>query len=112
MRNGFDTLLQIVQNDYGYDISFALQDSSGTALDISGATLAFIGQLEADNTIQFNGAMAIVNASGGTCKYTVQQTDFIIAGQWNGQVRVTYTTGEVLTFTGITLQVDPKLPIS
>lgn len=112
MRNGFDTLLQVVQNDFGYDLSFALEDSSGAVLDISSASVVFKAQAESDRTIQFSNAMVVVNASGGLCKYTVQVTDFIIAGAWNAQIEVTYIAGEVLTFSGITVQVDDELPIS
>lgn len=112
MRNGFDTLLQAVQNDHGYDLSFSLQDSSGVALDISNATLAFNAQAESDYTIQFDNPMAVVNASGGLCKYTVQATDFVTSGNWTAQIVVTYNTGEVLTFSGITIVVTAALPIS
>lgn len=111
MRNGFDTLLLVVQNDFGYDLSFSLQDNNGVAIDLSGSTLQFIAQLESDANIQFQNSMTIVSASTGLCKYTIQSTDFVASGLWNGQIRVTYTTGEVLSFTGIQVQADPALPI-
>ena len=111
MRNGFDTLLSVVQNDFGYDLSFTLQDSAGVVLDISSSTLEFICQLESNANVQFTGSMVIVNASSGQCKYTVRVTDFVASGLWNAQIRVTYTTGEVLSFTGIQVQADPALPI-
>lgn len=112
MRNGFETLLQVVQNDYGYDLSFSLQDSSGQALDLSGATLSFKAQTESDYTVEFDNPMAIVNASSGLCKYSVLATDFVVPGAWSAQIVVTYPAGEVLTFTGITVNVDPELPLS
>lgn len=112
MRNGFDTLLQVVQNDFGYDLSFALEDSSGVMLDLSSSTLAFKAQTDSDYQVQFTGSMVIVNAPQGQCKYTVRATDFVAAGTWQAQIVVTYITGEVLTFSGITVQVDAALPIS
>lgn len=112
MRNGFDTLLQVVQNDYGFDLSFELQDATGADLDLSGATLVFRAQSESDYTVKFENAMVVVSASTGRCKYTVQGTDFVISGAWQAQVVVTYSPTEVLTFTGITVQVDPELPLS
>ncbi len=112
MRNGFDTLLQVVQNDYGFDLYFELQDATGSDLDLSGATLMFRAQAESDYTVQFQNSMVVVAASTGKCKYTVQATDFVIAGAWRAQVVVTYSPTEVLTFTGITVQVDPELPLT
>lgn len=112
MRNGFATLLQVVQNDFGYDLSFQLEDATGADLDISGATLAFRAQSESDYAVKFENAMAVVNASSGTCKYTVRSTDFVVSGGWSAQVVVTYNSGEVLTFTGIVVTVEPELPLS
>lgn len=112
MRNGFETLLEVVQNDYGYDLSFSLEDSSGAPLDISGATLEFKAQTTGDYVVKFQNPMTVVSASQGLCKYTVLATDFVVPGAWAAQIVVTYLTGEVLTFTGITVQVDPALPIS
>lgn len=111
MRNGFNTLLQVVQNDSGYDLSFMLEDATGAVLDISNATLTFKAQADSDFTIQFENAMVVTNASGGLCKYTVQTTDFVVPGGWNAQIVVTYLTGEVLTFSGISIVVDAELPL-
>jgi len=112
MRNGFDTLLQVVQNDFGYDLSFSLEDATGAVLDISGASLSFKAQTDGDYTVKFQNPMIVVSASQGSCKYTVRSTDFVLAGTWSAQIVVTYLTGEVLTFSGITVQVDPELPLS
>ena len=112
MRNGFDTLLQVVQNDFGYDLSFSLEDATGAALDISGASLSFNAQSDGDYAVKFDNPMIMVNASQGLCKYTVQSTDFVLSGAWSVQIVVTFLTGEMLTFTGITVQVDPALPLS
>lgn len=112
MRNGFDTLLQVVQQDQQYDLSFQLQDAAGVGLDLTDSTLVFKAQLDSDRDVNFSGSMAVVSASEGKCKYTVQPTDFSQPGTWRAQVVVTYGIGEVLTFTGITVQVAAKLPLS
>lgn len=112
MRNGFDTVMEVVQNDFGYALSFALQDATGAALNITGATLAFNAQAESDYTVKFDNPMAITNASQGLCNYTVLATDFVVSGDWQVQIVVNYPTGEVLTFTGITITVDAVLPLS
>lgn len=112
MRNGFDTLIELVQGNYGQILPFTLTDSAGVPVDITNATsLAFVAQLDSDNSVEFSNAMTKVNGPAGTCTYTVLQTDFPISGVWNAQVVVTYA-GEVLTFTGIAITVDDQLPVS
>ena len=113
MRNGFDTVLQVVQGNFGFTWPFALQDSSGAAVDLSGASsVTFNAQLDSDNTVQFNGAMVVTNPSGGLCSYTIAATDFIVTGTWNAQVVVTYSSTEILSFAGIQVLVTASIPIS
>lgn len=108
-----DTLITIVQNDYGFDLNFTLKDAVGAVVNLTGSTLTFIGQLVNDNSVTFTGSMTIISAVGGTCKYTVQSTDFTIAGQWNGQITVNYSSStEIVSFSGININVVAKLPVS
>lgn len=110
MRNGFDTQIQTVQGNYGFNIPFTLQDSEGNVVDLSGATVRFEAQLVSDDIVEFSGAVTIDSATAGTCHYNVQSTDFPISGQWNAQVIVSFT-GEKLTFTGIVVTVEDQLPV-
>jgi hypothetical protein len=111
MRNGFTTQIETVQGNYGYNLPFTLTDSAGVAVDITNASLVFEAQLDSDNSVQFSGSMNITNGPAGTCYYTVQSTDFPQAGIWNVQIKATYT-GEVLTWTGITVNIDAQLPVT
>lgn len=110
MRNGFETLIETVVGNYGFNLPFTLQDSAGVAVDITNATLAFKAQLDSDDTVQFSGTMTRVSGPAGTCFYTVAQTDFPVAGSWNAQIVATFA-GEVITFTGIVVTVDDQLPV-
>lgn len=112
MRNGFSTIFQLVQNNFGQIIPFTLQDSAGVTVDISNATLAFLAQLDSNDTVQFSEAMEVTNETQGQCTYTVQLGDFPVIGIWNAQIVVTYNAGEILTFTGIQITVVSQLPIS
>lgn len=110
MRQGFDTLIGVVQNNYGYTLSFTCQDANGVTVDLTGATLSFHAQLESDPTVKFANAMAIVGApTNGQCSYTVQQADFTIAGVYNAQI-VVNSTGEVISFPGISITVTQAIP--
>lgn len=107
-----DQLLTLVQNDYGYDLSFTVKDALGTAIDLTGSSISFICQNVSDNAIQFTGTMSIVAPStNGNCKYTVQSTDFTIVGSYTAQIVLNYSAGtEIISFPGINISVVTKLP--
>jgi hypothetical protein len=104
-------MANIVQGDADYDINFALTDATGAVVDLTGATLVLNAQSVADPTAQFSGAMSIVSAVAGTCKYTVAATDFAVTGDWNAQVVVTYPSTEKVTFSDILFIVDARIPV-
>lgn len=112
MRNGFPTTITIVQNDHGYDLAFQLQDSNAVAIDVSNSSVFFKGQLQSDYPQQFQNSMQIVDAVNGKVKYNVLATDFVIAGIWSAQIAVQYNSGEVITWSDISITVEPELPFS
>lgn len=108
-------LIPLIQGDLGYDLNFTLTDAAGVVINLTGASIAFKAQLLSDPSVNFSGAGSIVSALAGTCKYTVQSTDFPVAGTYNAQVVATYSSsGEVITFPGdgyITIIVEARLPV-
>jgi len=105
-------LITTVQGNFGFDWNFTLTDSQGVVLNLNGATLTFELQSVSDLSVSSANAMSIINASAGTCKYTVQQNDFLVAGNYNAQIKVTFGTGEIFTFSDITIVVEASVPIS
>lgn len=104
--------LTIVQSDMGFDWNFTLQDSQGVAQNIANANLFFKAQLISDLAINFKNAMTVISAPAGTCKYTVQEDDFIVPGTYSAQIVVEYNSGEIVTFSDITVEVQPSLPVT
>src|SRR5579872_722272 len=106
-----DTLISIVQGDYGYDLNFTCKDSAGVVVNLTGATLAFFAQSVFDGAVNFSNAMVIVGSPTlGTCKYTVQANDFIVPGSYNAEIQLNYGTGtEIVSFSGIKIEVVAKL---
>lgn len=112
MLYNIDTLINNVQSDVAYTWKFTLQDSQGVVFDITGASLYFIAQLDTDSSINFRNSMVTIAPALGTCYYTVNPNDFSVPGTYNAQIEVNYDSGaEVITFTGITINVAQKLPI-
>lgn len=104
------TQITVTQGDYGYNINFTLQTSTGAIFDLTGASgLKFRTQLVGSITLNSSGAMAIDNATAGTCHYTVASTDFTTAGVYNAQIQVTFAA-EVITFSNLQVEVLPKVP--
>ncbi len=107
------TTIFLVRGDRNYDLNFTLTDSLGNVVNLTGATLKFNAQLGSDSSVQFSGTMTIVNAAQGTCKYTVQATDFDVAGMYNCQIEVDFgSVSEKVTFSGILASVEESIPIN
>jgi hypothetical protein len=103
------TKINVVQNDYGFDLNFTLQDYSGTAVNLSGATILFKAQKENNTSLKFSGSMSVVSAVAGTCKYTVQNGDFSEVGTYSAEIQVTIAS-QVITWTNIKVSVFAELP--
>jgi len=104
------TEIKVVQNDKLYNLNFTLEDSNGSAVDLTGATLKINTQRPGSSTIKFTGSMSIVNAAAGTCVYTVQAGDFDETGRYYAEIQVTFGSGQVLTYPNIVISVQPELP--
>lgn len=104
------TEIKVVQNDKLYSLNYTLQDSSGNAIDLTGASLVFNVQRPAQTGLKFTGAMSILSAPAGTCFYTVQAGDFDETGRYYAEIQVTFGSGQVLTYPNIVISVQPELP--
>ncbi len=106
-------IIEVIQDDYGYEETFNLQDSAGNAIDITGATVSLKVQAVNDKTaLKFTGGMSIINAAGGVCRYTVASGNFDTVGTFNAEITVDYggSPGRVIRYTDIQFVVKPKLP--
>jgi len=105
--------VNLVQNDYGYDLEFQLSDASGNAVDLTGATAIKVFVAEpGKTTAKIVGDCTVVNATGGLCKYTVVSGDFDEAPkQYDVEIEVTYV-GKVVTARGTVIKIISELPES
>lgn len=103
------TTLNIVQGDFGYPLSFTLKDNTGAAVDLTGAVVNFLAQLSGNSSIKVSGEMDVISAVGGTCSYTVQETDFDAEGSYKAEISLVYPD-ETVSFVNIVIIAAPKLP--
>lgn len=105
-------LITIVQGNQGFNWNFTLTDSQSVVVDLTGASLFFDCQLSSDFAVHFKNAMVVVNPTTGTCRYTVQANDFLTPGIYYAQISVEYNNGEIFSYSNITIEVQPLLPVS
>ena len=102
--------IEIRQNDKDYYLCFTLQDSSGTALNLSSASLKFNAQKIGADDLKVEDDMEIVDAVAGECRYQVKEDDFDEAGDYYAEIQVSFIGGQVTTYGDILINVKPELP--
>ena len=103
--------MNVIQSDWGYLLSFSLQDSQGNVFDLTSNTgVLFRAQRNGVTKLKFSGTMTVKGLpTAGTCTYTVAQTDFDMAGLYNAEIQVSFGS-EVVTFSNISVSASPKVP--
>ncbi|RJQ67330.1 MAG: DUF2479 domain-containing protein [Desulfobacteraceae bacterium] len=104
------TIIDAIKNDKLYELSFALKKYDDEVIDLDGATLKLKVQAPGSTVLKFEGIMSIVDADAGTCKYLVADGNFDEAGNYHAEIEVTYSTGQVITFSDIIIKVKSDLP--
>jgi len=104
-------VISVWQGDFGYSLIFNLQDIQGNVFSLVGATsVLFRAQLIGTAKTIVNGTMAVTNAAGGVCSYTVAAGDFALAGEYAVQIQVNFSTTETITFGNLQVTANPKIP--
>lgn len=84
--------LTVMKGTYGYNLSITVQDSAGSAYNLTDYTVTFRMWAESKpGELLVNAACAIVVAADGTCTYTVVNGDFKRAGVFKGSILLTKT---------------------
>jgi len=70
-----------------------LQYSSGTAINLTGATVRFKTRNRDTGAVVTNGLCTVVSATAGTVSYTWQSADTATAGEYDAEFEVTFPSG-------------------
>ena len=81
--------LTIPKKDYGYYLSFTVQDSAGVAYDLTGYTITLKVWRKDVPGLLMSGNCAIVVAASGTCRYSVVAGVFNKAGTYQAELELT-----------------------
>jgi len=101
------TTINVQKGAYNYYLTFTLTQGS-SALNLTGATVELkVADFNTPTTVKFTGSCIVTDASNGICKYLVQSSDFDSAGQYKGQLHITYTaTGKLIKTDSIKIYVQ------
>ncbi len=84
--------LTIPKSDYGYELTFSVQDANGAAYDLSASTVTFKAWSPlTPSTLIVNATCSKSTTVTGQCTYTIASTDFTTAGQYLAELELTRT---------------------
>jgi len=82
--------LTVPKGDFGYSLFFTVQDSTGTAYNITPYTVTLKAWKQGvPGTLVLEEACTPLVAASGTCYYDVQEHDFDIGGRYSAELELT-----------------------
>lgn len=102
--------IELIRNDVGFDIEFEVDDADSVDVDLTDSTVKFKMWKPGVSTCKINSACTITTASEGKCKYTVQANDLDSEGNYDAELEITYTSGKIITASGISVEVKEDAP--
>ena len=102
--------MEITQENYGYDITFTVKQSDGTAEDLTGVNAIKFQVADADTHRNIlDGDCVVTDAPNGKCTYTVEQGDFAKAGNFKGSLQIQYSVNKRVNTKSFFITVNKKL---
>lgn len=93
-------VITLRKNDTAPNLPITCRRISGSVIDITGATVNFIiANSGGSRTNTGHTACTPVSATAGTCTYDLVTGDIPAAGEYTGDVEITYSNNEVETQT-------------
>lgn len=102
--------IELIRNDVGFDIEFEVDDADGVDVDLTDSTVKFKMWKAGASTCKINSSCTLTTPAEGKCKYTVQSDDLDTAGDYEAELEITYTSGKIITASGITVKIKEDAP--
>ena len=84
--------VKVKVGEYGFNWTITINQSSGTAKNLTGYTGSLFVWEDGATAISFSGAITITDAANGICTYSVAVTDLAGDGMYIGEIEL-YKTG-------------------
>lgn len=84
--------IRIPKGDKGFNLVFTIKDSAGAAYNLNGYTIKLkVWKLGSSDAPIVDGSCTIISEAGGTCRYAVTATDFLVVGLYKCELELTKT---------------------
>ena len=84
--------ISVPKGDKGFYLVFTVQDNAGVAYNLSGYTIKLkVWKLGNSDVPIVDGTCNIISEAGGTCRYLITATDFLVVGQYKCELELTKT---------------------
>lgn len=84
--------ITVPKGDKGFYLNFTIRDNTGAAYNLNGYTIKLkVWKLGISDTLIVDGTCNIVSEAGGTCRYLVTASDFLVVGLYKCELELTKT---------------------
>lgn len=102
--------LELIRNDTGFDIEFEVDDADGTDVNLTDSTVKLKMWKPSETTCKINGTCTLTTPLEGKCKYTIVSDDLDTSGDYDAELEITYTSGKIITASGMTINIKEDAP--
>lgn len=88
----------IKQNDTAPSIESVLEDGSGNAIDLTGASVRFMMKHPSKDTAKVDSSATITDATNGKVRYSWSSSDTDMEGRFHAEWEVEHSDGTVESF--------------
>ena len=89
--------IKLVKDDTFPPLEFSVI-KDGSPVDLTGSTILFYMKNSSTGTVKVNGgSCTITDATNGKCRYTWGATDLDTAGDYVGEIQITFAGGAIQT---------------
>lgn len=97
--------IELIRNDTQFDIPFEIDDADGADVSLTDSEVRFKMWSTGASACKINGICTITEAAEGKCKYAIQDNDLDTTGIYTAELEITYTSGKIITASGITVKI-------
>lgn len=84
--------ISVPKGDKGFYLVFTVQDSTGAAYNLNGYTIKLkVWKLGGSDAPIVEGTCNIISEAGGTCRYKIAASDFLVVGLYKCELELTKT---------------------
>ena len=110
MSSSYSPYIDVVKDDYGYQIVFEIRDTLNAPVDLSDVLEINLHVWRERHTVlEYSGVCSVVDSDLGTCFHVVASNAFSNPGRFQAELERSYTA-KIVTDHGLNIRVYTDLP--